>query len=164
MARVQFLAWEHCFLIKAHNLKTVLIVQDWKTSYFFLSLTTMTIFIRNKWIYWKRNIDIYASVKFWFGFVELFVGNLKFIYPMMENNWTYSRRWWLNGRVLACHVGDRASIPRQATIMYFLMNDYKLENNEWNIKLYTCLIFAFTVGVKCLSPLIYLSLFLAYDV
>ena len=82
----------------------------------------MTIFIRNKWIYLKRNIDICAPEKFWFGFVELFFVNLKFIYTMMENNWNYSRRWWFSGRILACHAGDQGSIPRQRNSLLVFFN------------------------------------------
>ena len=28
------------------------------------------------------------------------------------------KHWWFNGRILACHVGDRGSIPRQCRLKY----------------------------------------------
>ena len=106
-------------ILKAYFLRTVQIVQIKRNFYFFLSLTTLTIFILIKWIYWKRNINICESEKFWFEFVEFLSWNLEFIYTMMENNWTYSRRWWFSGRILACHARDRGSIPWQRTSLLF---------------------------------------------
>ena len=31
----------------------------------------------------------------------------------MKSLWEAVRRWWFSGRILACHAGDRGSIPRQ---------------------------------------------------
>ena len=69
---------------------TVLIVHLKINFYFFLILTTMTIFFQNDWIYWKRKIDKSVFGKFCLGLAEGFAWNLKFIYTMMENNWNYS--------------------------------------------------------------------------
>ena len=39
-------------------------------------------------------------------------------------------RWWFSGRILACHAGDRGSIPRQRIRFYILLNNIKFEEME----------------------------------
>ena len=44
-----------------------------------------------------------------------------YIWLCRANCWRY-KHWWFSGRILACHAGDRGSIPRQCNSLFFYMN------------------------------------------
>ena len=39
----------------------------------------------------------------------------------MKSFWEPTARWWFSGRILACHAGDRGSIPRQRNVAFKLI-------------------------------------------
>ena len=47
----------------------------------------------------------------------------------------HNKHWWFSGRILACHAGDRGSIPRQCKL-FFISNTYQVlckcfSSNRW---------------------------------
>ena len=40
-----------------------------------------------------------------------------YIWLCRANCWRY-KHWWFSGRILACHAGDRGSIPRQCNLCF----------------------------------------------
>ena len=39
----------------------------------------------------------------------------------MKSCWEHTARWWFSGRILACHAGDRGSIPRRRNVAFKLI-------------------------------------------